>query len=139
MPLVVMLSETPVIAPVIELVEISPALNPTISSRSARMSGSPPVKRMSRTPRSRTAMPTSRAISCAVSSWSRAIAGRPSEGMQYVQRREHFSVMETRRSWASRPKRSMRPETSGRPSVDGGTPGSRRMPGNPSESVMIQP
>ena len=76
-----------------------------ISTRSPRVSGSPPVKRTSWTPRSRPAMPTSRAISAAVSRSSRGIAGRPSAGMQYVQRSEHFSVTETRRSRATRPKR----------------------------------
>jgi hypothetical protein len=56
--------------------------------------------------------------------------------MQYVQRSEHFSVMDTRKSRATRPKRSTSPVTSGRPAVDGATLGSRRIAGIPSARVM---
>ena len=53
-----------------------------ISTRSARVSGSPPVKRTSRTPSSRPAIPTSRAISTAVSRSAFGMLGSPSAGMQ---------------------------------------------------------
>ena len=112
------------------------ALNRTMSTRSPRVSGSPPVNRTSLTPRECHPMPTRRAISGAVSRSSLGMAGSPSAGMQYVQRSEHFSVIETRRSRATRPKRSTRPATSGRPSVDGAALGSRRMAGIPRARVM---
>lgn len=91
----------------------------TITSRSRRRSGSPPVNRTSRIPRRCTATPTSRMISSAVSRSRAGIAGSPSAGMQYVHRSEHFSVIDTRRSRATRPKPSSSSGTSGRPSVDG--------------------
>jgi len=112
------------------------ALSRTISTRSPRVSGSPPVNLTSFTPNCRQPIPTRRAISGAVSSSSLGITGSPSAGMQYVQRSEHFSVIETRRSRATRPKRSTSPSTSGRPSVDGATLGSRRIAGIPSARVI---
>lgn len=54
----------------------------TISSRSRRTSGSPPVRRSSATPSSRTPTPTSRTISVEVMSWPAGSQGRPSAGMQ---------------------------------------------------------
>ena len=59
----------------------------------------------------------------------------PSAGMQYVQRSEHFSVTEMRRSRATRPNRSTRPAVSGRPVVSGALEGSRWIRGIPSRSV----
>ena len=106
-----------------------------ISTRSPRVSGSPPVKRTSRMPRSRPAIPTSRAISAAVSRSPLGMLGRPSAGMQYVQRSEHFSVTEMRRSRATRPNVSISPAVSGRPLVSGALVGSRWIRGIPNESV----
>ncbi len=90
----------------------------TISTRSGRVSGSPPVKRTSRTPRSWTAMVTRRAISSGVSNSPRGTMGRPSAGMQYVQRSEQALVIDTRRSRAMRPNLSTRNGVSGRPTVE---------------------
>jgi len=51
-----------------------------------------------------------RSISSSVSISARGIHGRPSAGMQYVQRRLQRSVTETLRSVANRPKVSGMPE-----------------------------
>ena len=78
------------------------------------MSGSPPVNRTSRTPSSRCARPTSRMTSSVVIRAASGIGGKPSSGMQYVQRSEHFSVSETLRSRATRPNESMSSGVAGR-------------------------
>ena len=96
-------------------------------SRSDRMSGSPPVKRTSCTPSSRCASATNRITSSAVIRAASGIGGSPSSGMQYVQRSEHFSVNETRRSRATRPKESTSSGVAGR--VCGPAPGARRVSG----------
>mmetsp|Transcript_23565 Transcript_23565/g.80486 ORF Transcript_23565/g.80486 Transcript_23565/m.80486 type:complete len:380 (+) Transcript_23565:111-1250(+) len=69
-----------------------------ISTRSRRIVGSPPVKRTLRAPPQPAKTPTTRAISPASRSSAFGVsAGTPSAGMQYWQRRLHFSVSEIRK------------------------------------------
>ena len=81
---------------------------PTSTGTSRRTSGSPPVSRTSSTPIA-ARIPTSRVISSKESTWSRPSHSRPSAGMQYVQRKLHLSVTDTRTDLISRPQ----PSTSG--------------------------
>mmetsp|Transcript_12185 Transcript_12185/g.20799 ORF Transcript_12185/g.20799 Transcript_12185/m.20799 type:complete len:201 (-) Transcript_12185:518-1120(-) len=74
----------------------------TISSKSFRTVGSPPVNRILFTPRATNRF-VSRSISWMVSSFSDGVKGTPSSGMQYKQRRLHFSVSDKRRYVCSRP------------------------------------
>ena len=64
---------------------------------SRRTSGSPPVRRTSRTPIEASSA-TRRSISSKLRISSRSSHGRPSAGMQYWQRKLQRSVTETRRS-----------------------------------------
>ena len=105
-----------------------------IFSRSLRISGSPPVNLTSRIPTRSTPIPTTRTISSALRRSSAAMAGKPSSGMQYVQRSEHFSVIETRRSLATRPNLSTRRSVSGRPVREAA---SNRTVGIPIETTVI--
>ena len=111
-----------------------------MSARAFRRSGSPPVNRTSVMPSRSTATRTTRPISSGVSRSSRGIAGSPSAGMQYVHRSEHFSVMEMRRSRATRPYRSTSASVAGRAGsrssgVPEGTAG--RTLGIPSETAVM--
>src|SRR4051812_15757237 len=76
-----------------------------ITSRSGLTNGSPPVNRTSRTP-SETARRISLTSSSAERRSSPGIQSSPSAGMQYVHRRLHRSVTDTRRSVATRPNAS---------------------------------
>ena len=89
----------------------------TSVGRSARTVGSPPVTLIERTP-SPTKMPSRRADSSNVRISLLGSQASPSAGMQYVQRKLHRSVTETRRSSAIRPNESI----SG-PSAGGGVVG----------------
>ena len=80
----------------------SALMRATISTMSGRMSGSPPVSRMLVTPSS-TATEITVISSSMLSRWSPGIQSEKSGGMQYVQRRLHRSVTETRRSRCTRP------------------------------------
>ncbi|SKW00162.1 Uncharacterised protein [Mycobacteroides abscessus subsp. massiliense] len=65
------------------------------------------MNRTLRIPSSVTAMPISRMYSSAVSNASLRSQSNPSAGMQYVQRRLHRSVKDTRKSVAMRPNESI--------------------------------
>ena len=73
------------------------AIRRTFSIKLGLISGSPPVRRTVRTPRFAATL-TIRSISSGVSTDCFGIQGTPSAGMQYVQRSEHLSVREIRRS-----------------------------------------
>ena len=72
------------------------AMRATISTRSARSVGSPPVRRNLRKPTA-TAARTTCSISAAVSRSGAGRKRRPVSGMQYTQRRLQWSVSESRK------------------------------------------
>ena len=82
----------------------------TSSGRSRRTSGSPPVSRTSETPIAASNR-ASRAISSKLRISSRRSHSRPSAGMQYVQRKLHLSVTETRTLSIRRPHESLSSST----------------------------
>ena len=79
--------------------ELIPA---TMSTRSGRSSGSPPVRRTSVTP-AETAIATIRTSSSADSRSGLGSQATPSAGMQYVHRRLQRSITDTRKSVWIRP------------------------------------
>ena len=99
-----------------------------ISARSARISGSPPVNRTSRTPRSRTPMPTRRAISAGGQQVVARDRGQPLR-RHAVGAAQRALLGDRDPQVARRRGRSGRagPDASGRPSVLGGAVAPRRL------------